>query len=60
LPSVISFSIFGFTAFAFACEVVIRSCWITSRLRLRSSDRRWALSRLSLFRCLAWRMGAER
>ena len=42
LPSVISFSSCGLTAFAFACEVWIRSWSITSRQRLRSSARRWA------------------
>ena len=55
----ISFSSFGLTAFAFACEVLIRSCSITSRQRLRSSARRWAESRLSLLRCFPWRMAVR-
>src|SRR3954471_5834069 len=47
----------GLTAFAFASEVLIRSCWMTSLQRLASSALRWALSRLSLWRVFWWRMG---
>src|SRR3954469_13868332 len=47
----------GLTAFAFASEVLIRSCWMTSLQRLAISALRWALSRLSLWRVFWWRMG---
>src|SRR3954470_16063157 len=48
----------GLTAFAFASEVLIRSCWMTSLQRLASSALRWAASRLSLWRVFWWRMAA--
>src|SRR3954447_3472687 len=51
-----SFSTSGFTALAFAWLVLMRSCSISSRERLRSSDFRCAESRLSFPLCLPWRI----
>src|SRR5215211_5732884 len=48
----------GLTALAFASDVLIRSCWMTSLQRLASSALRWAASRLSLWRVFWWRIGA--
>src|SRR4051794_19130181 len=57
LARVISCSTSGLTALALACEVWIRSCSISCFERLVRSARRWAASRLSLFRFLRWRIG---
>src|SRR3954470_5483373 len=56
LASVISFSTSGLTALALASVVLIRSCSMTSLQRFLSNALRWALSRLSLPRLLAWRI----
>src|SRR3954451_11874782 len=56
LARVISFSISGLAALAFASVVLIRSCWMTSLERFISSALRCAESRLSLCRCFWWRM----
>src|SRR3954453_4457759 len=53
-----SFSTSGLTALALASVVLIRSCSMTSLQRFLSSALRWALSRLSLPRLLAWRIAA--
>src|SRR3954468_6340621 len=53
-----SFSTSGLTALALASVVLIRSCSMTSLQRFLSSAFRWALSRLSLPRLLAWRIAA--
>src|SRR3954451_20893442 len=58
LGSVMSFSTSGLTALALASVVSIRSCSMTSLQRFLSSALRWALSRLSLPRLLAWRIAA--
>src|SRR3954471_16010043 len=58
LASVISFSTSGLTALALASVVLIRSCSMTSLQRFLRSALRWALSRLSLPRLLAWRIAA--
>src|SRR3954453_20956079 len=59
LASVISFSISGLAALAFASVVLIRSCWMTSLERFISSALRCAESRLSLCRCFWWRIGPK-
>src|SRR3954454_4731177 len=56
LARVISFSISGLAALAFASVVLIRSCWMTSLERFINSALRCAESRLSLCRCFWWRM----
>src|SRR4051794_22036652 len=56
LARVISFSISGLAALAFASVVLIRSCWMTSFERFISSALRCAESRLSLCRCFWWRI----
>src|SRR3954462_11620536 len=56
LAGVISRSISGLAALAFASVVLIRSCWMTSLERFISSALRCAESRLSLCRCFWWRM----
>src|SRR3954451_15182301 len=53
-----SFSTSGLTALALASVVLIRSCSMTSLQRFLRSALRWALSRLSLPRLLAWRIAA--
>src|SRR5919198_4833179 len=60
--SVISFSISGLTALAFASVVLMRSWSMTSMHRLASSALRCEASRESLWRVFWWRMsvGAER
>src|SRR5207248_10572416 len=54
-PSVISFSASGFTAFAFASVVLIRSCSISEHVRFAYSALRWAESRPSFLPVRAWR-----
>src|SRR3954453_9718078 len=54
--SVISFSISGLTALAFASVVLIRSWSMTSTHRLASSALRCEASRESFPRCFWWRM----
>src|SRR5215216_2914146 len=56
LASVISFSISGLTALAFAWVVLMRSWSMTSTHRLASSALRCAASRESLWRVFWWRM----
>src|SRR5438067_4172323 len=54
-PRVIIFSASGFTAFAFASVVLIRSCSISEHVRFAYSALRWAESRPSFLPVRAWR-----
>src|SRR6266481_8598486 len=56
-PSVIIFSAYGLTAFAFACVVLIRPCSISEHARFAYSAFRCAESRPSFFPVFACRIG---